>query len=95
MVAADVDAVGKKLCGIVEEAAKKAIQEKGSFSLAIPGGSILKMLKGLNGKSSIQWDKAVMAYVRTRAPPPRERHLASAGAERRGARAGESPLRAA
>jgi 6-phosphogluconolactonase len=69
LVAADVDAVGKKLCGIVEEAAKKAIQEKGSFSLAIPGGSILKMLKGLNGKSSIQWDKAVMAYVRTRAPP--------------------------
>ncbi|KAJ1487783.1 hypothetical protein T484DRAFT_2185562 [Baffinella frigidus] len=66
IVEADVDAVGKRLCAMVEEAAGKAIKERGSFSLAIPGGSILKMLKGLQGKSSIEWDKSTMAYVNHR-----------------------------
>jgi len=46
MVCTDADAVGSKVRSIVEEAAQKAIDEKGHFALAIPGGSILKMLVG-------------------------------------------------
>ena len=42
-IAADVDAVGKRLCAIVEEAAGKAIKERGCFSLAIPGSPILPL----------------------------------------------------
>jgi len=62
----DVNAVGKALCDIVEKSAAKAIAEKGHFAFTIPGGSILKMLSGLNGKSSIDWSKATMAYINHR-----------------------------
>jgi 6-phosphogluconolactonase len=42
----DADAVGAAVREIVEDAARKAIAARGSFALAIPGGSILKMLVG-------------------------------------------------
>jgi len=64
----DVDAVGVALCGYVEAAAKKAIAERGHFALAIPGGSILKMLSVMD-HSKIDWSKTVMAYVNHRAVP--------------------------
>eukprot|EP00282_Hemiselmis_andersenii_P030382 CAMPEP_0169460576 /NCGR_PEP_ID=MMETSP1042-20121227/18566_1 /TAXON_ID=464988 /ORGANISM="Hemiselmis andersenii, Strain CCMP1180" /LENGTH=320 /DNA_ID=CAMNT_0009573087 /DNA_START=39 /DNA_END=1001 /DNA_ORIENTATION=- len=65
----DVDSVGKALCEVVEESAKKAMEEKGHFAFTIPGGSILKMLSGLKGDSSIDWSKATMAWVNHRAVP--------------------------
>jgi len=46
MVLEDADAVGQEIRRIVVEAAKMAIDERGFFALAIPGGSILKMLVG-------------------------------------------------
>lgn len=46
VVLPDADAVGDKIRRIVLEAAKSAIEERGYFALAIPGGSILKMLMG-------------------------------------------------
>jgi len=49
VVLKDADAVGAKIRSIVEEAAQKAVKERGSFALAIPGGSILKMLVGSGG----------------------------------------------
>ena len=42
----DADAVGDEIRSIVVNAAKRAIDERGFFALAIPGGSILKMLVG-------------------------------------------------
>ena len=39
--------MGKALCLEVEENAKAAIEERGWFSLAIPGGSVAKALAGL------------------------------------------------
>lgn len=36
------------VCETVVETAKSAIESKGSFSLAIPGGSVVKALGGLN-----------------------------------------------
>ena len=60
----DADAVGKRLCKEVAEAAKAAIAERGSFAIAIPGGSILKMLAaGTSELEGVEWDKGVLAYV--------------------------------
>eukprot|EP00277_Geminigera_cryophila_P031622 CAMPEP_0173062370 /NCGR_PEP_ID=MMETSP1102-20130122/3776_1 /TAXON_ID=49646 /ORGANISM="Geminigera sp., Strain Caron Lab Isolate" /LENGTH=281 /DNA_ID=CAMNT_0013929025 /DNA_START=46 /DNA_END=891 /DNA_ORIENTATION=+ len=64
----DVDAVGVALCGYVQAAAKQAIAERGHFALAIPGGSILKMLSVMD-HSTVDWSKTVMAYVNHRAVP--------------------------
>ena len=46
VVLEDANAVGEEIRSIVVNAAKKAIDERGFFALAIPGGSILKMLVG-------------------------------------------------
>jgi len=64
VVEKDADAVASALCVRVEAAAQKAIRERGSFALAIPGGSVLKMLAG----SSPEWAKdTVLAYVNHKA----------------------------
>ena len=42
----DADAVGAAICAKVEAAAAEAIAKRGHFALAIPGGSVLKMLAG-------------------------------------------------
>lgn len=63
------DMVGMTLREIVHEAAAQAITEKGYFTLAIPGGSILKMLvdddsnKILLGDESDWTSKTVLFYV--------------------------------
>jgi 6-phosphogluconolactonase len=60
VVLPDADAVGAKVRSIVETAATKAIADHGHFYLAIPGGSILKMLVGSKG----EWTKSTtIAYV--------------------------------
>ncbi|KAL3914684.1 MAG: hypothetical protein SGARI_008358, partial [Bacillariaceae sp.] len=60
LVLPDATAVGAKICSLVEEAAQEAISKKGHFYLAIPGGSILKMLVGSGG----DWThKTTIAYV--------------------------------
>lgn len=58
----DANQVGASIRDIVEQAAAQAISEKGSFALAIPGGSILKMLVGSGGNEA--WtSKTTLAYV--------------------------------
>lgn len=60
--------VTKAVHTIVEEAATKAIQEKGSFALAIPGGSVLKVLSTLT--PSTDWvSKTTLAYVNHKCVP--------------------------
>lgn len=59
-VYADANGVGSRVREIVETAAQEAIADHGVFYLAIPGGSILKMLAGLSGS----WTKqTILAYV--------------------------------
>jgi 6-phosphogluconolactonase len=61
-VLSDTDAVSAQIRAIVESAAKSAIAERGIFYLAIPGGSILKMLQGCGGDGD--WTRrTVLAYV--------------------------------
>ncbi|KAL3929414.1 MAG: hypothetical protein SGARI_004753, partial [Bacillariaceae sp.] len=62
VVLPDAAAVGDKIRSIVEDAAKEAIAEKGHFYLAIPGGSILKMLVGSGIRK--EWcSKTTIAYA--------------------------------
>ena len=64
MVLTDAAAVGDKVRSIVGEAAKQAIAERGYFALAIPGGSILKMLVGDDILQDSSWtSKTTIAYV--------------------------------
>jgi 6-phosphogluconolactonase len=56
----NADEVGATVREIVERAANKAISVRGHFALAIPGGSILKMLIGCNGEWTTQ---TTLVYV--------------------------------
>lgn len=60
----DSEAVGSEIRKFVREAAAAAIAERGAFALAIPGGSILKMLVGTGGDEDASWTaKTTVAYV--------------------------------
>jgi 6-phosphogluconolactonase len=67
VVLKDANAVGQEIRRIVVECAKHAIAERGHFALAIPGGSILKMLVGDMQDYDIDMDdwtsKTTIAYV--------------------------------
>ena len=70
----DAAAVGAALVERVEAAAAKALEERGHFALAIPGGSVLKMLAG----SSPSWaSKCTLAYVNHKAVPMDDAELAT------------------
>jgi 6-phosphogluconolactonase len=68
-VLADAKAVGDAVRNLVKDAAVEAIAARGHFALAIPGGSILKMLVGddilkTNGVDDDDWTaKTTLAYV--------------------------------
>jgi 6-phosphogluconolactonase len=69
VVLKDADVVGREIRRIVVECAQRAIAERGHFALAIPGGSILKMLVGMDNSNNesdddIDWtSKTTIAYV--------------------------------
>jgi 6-phosphogluconolactonase len=74
IVLEDADAVGMRVKQIVEQAAEAAIADKGHFWLAIPGGSILKMLVGSKG----DWtSKTSIAYVNHKCVPMDDGDLAT------------------
>ena len=60
VIVPDADAVGAAVLAQLDAAAEAAIAARGHFALAIPGGSVLKMLAG----SSPAWAaKTTLAYV--------------------------------
>lgn len=60
----DPDSVGASVLERLEQAASSAIAERGHFALAIPGGSVLKMLEG----TSPSWaSKTTLAFVNHKA----------------------------
>mmetsp|Transcript_14112 Transcript_14112/g.21662 ORF Transcript_14112/g.21662 Transcript_14112/m.21662 type:complete len:304 (-) Transcript_14112:307-1218(-) len=63
VVLEDADAVGQKIREIVAEEAEKAISAHGHFALAIPGGSILKMLAGDIANKEEWTSKTTLVYV--------------------------------
>jgi hypothetical protein len=52
-----VDEVVSALASFVTKAQKEAIDKRGRFTIALSGGSLPKMLRGLVNVPSIQWDK--------------------------------------
>ena len=63
LVLEDAEAVGDKIRQIVAEEAERAIKERGHFALAIPGGSILKMLAGEIPNKESWTPKTTLVYV--------------------------------
>jgi len=67
VILADAKSVGNTVLSLVVEAAQRAIGERGHFALAIPGGSILKMLSGDSGQTEQEMEswtsKTTIAYV--------------------------------
>lgn len=62
-VEAEEELVGPALCKMVADEAKAAIEARGHFYMAIPGGSVLSMLKGLSGHPEVDWGKMKVFYV--------------------------------
>ena len=55
------------LCAHVLSEAQAAIAERGVFVLAVPGGSVLKLLAGLNGNATVDWSRVVLLYANHKA----------------------------
>eukprot|EP00928_Gymnodinium_smaydae_P078380 TRINITY_DN6227_c0_g1_i1.p1 TRINITY_DN6227_c0_g1~~TRINITY_DN6227_c0_g1_i1.p1 ORF type:complete len:358 (-),score=58.14 TRINITY_DN6227_c0_g1_i1:90-1163(-) len=53
----------------VAEAAKQAIEARGYFSIAIAGGSLVKMLGAMKDMPEVEWDKWHVAWVDERCVP--------------------------
>ena len=70
----DADTVGATVRDIVERAAQAAISQRGHFALAIPGGSILKMLIGCKGDWTTQ---TTLVYVNHKCVPMDDIDLAT------------------
>ena len=68
---------GQAIRDIVTDAAKKAIEERGYFALAIPGGSILKMLSGDIPNKEEWTTKTIIAYVNHKCVPMNDIELAT------------------
>jgi len=66
-VYATPEAQAAALCALVERCAAEAIAARGAFALAVPGGSVLKMLAGLSGTRSVDWSKVVLCYANHKA----------------------------
>ena len=63
-VLSDADAVGAEVWSRIDAAGKRAVEERGTFTLAIPGGSVLKMLAG----TKPAWaEDCLLAYVNHKA----------------------------
>jgi len=51
-----VDLLVESLAAFVVKAQKEAIDKKGRFTIALSGGSLPKMLKGLINNPAVKWD---------------------------------------
>ena len=61
---ATAEDVGAAVRDVVRTAARQALKDRGHFALAIPGGSILKMLVGTGGNDDADWTThTTLAYV--------------------------------
>lgn len=64
-----VDDVAGRVAALVSQAASKAIEKHGAFSIAVAGGSLVKMLGAMADLPGVQWDKWHVAWVDERCVP--------------------------
>ena len=60
------DELVRALCLEVEENARGCLEERGAFTMAIPGGSVAKALKGLAEAKDLDWEKVHVFFVNER-----------------------------
>lgn len=72
--------VGSTVAELVGAAAKEAIQAKGSFTIAIAGGSLVKMLGAMAKVPDVQWEKWHVAWVDERCVPHSDKESNYGGA---------------
>jgi 6-phosphogluconolactonase len=65
----DPDHLVDALAQFIVKAQKESIDKKGRFTIALSGGSLPKMLKGLIGNSQIKWNHWQVFYVDERVVP--------------------------
>eukprot|EP00929_Paragymnodinium_shiwhaense_P064646 TRINITY_DN32410_c0_g1_i1.p1 TRINITY_DN32410_c0_g1~~TRINITY_DN32410_c0_g1_i1.p1 ORF type:complete len:553 (-),score=91.88 TRINITY_DN32410_c0_g1_i1:76-1698(-) len=63
------DELAGRVAVVVAAAADAAIADRGAFSIAIAGGSLVKMLGGMASLPGVQWDKWHVAWVDERCVP--------------------------
>lgn len=61
--------VADALANLTIQAAERAIGERGTFTVALAGGSLIKLLSGLKGKSEIDWENWHVFWVDERCVP--------------------------
>ncbi|KAJ7630698.1 hypothetical protein FB45DRAFT_916296 [Roridomyces roridus] len=73
------DAIVEALTSFIVKAQKECIDRKGRFTVALSGGSLPKMLRGLIDNPAVKWDKWQVFYADERVVPlddPDSNHLA-------------------
>jgi 6-phosphogluconolactonase len=65
----DGDDVVRALTEYILQAQREAVEKKGRFTVALSGGSLPKMLRGLIGNEGVDWDKWQVYYADERAVP--------------------------
>jgi len=66
---ADAPTLVESLAAFIIKAQSDAIHKKQRFTVALSGGSLPKMLKGLIGKEGVQWDRWHVYYADERLVP--------------------------
>ncbi|KAL7572061.1 hypothetical protein ACA910_001710 [Epithemia clementina (nom. ined.)] len=65
------DIVAKELCAFIVEEAKASIAERGTFHLAVAGGSLLDLLTKLGDhKNDLDWSKVVISFANHKCVDP-------------------------
>mmetsp|Transcript_32588 Transcript_32588/g.45213 ORF Transcript_32588/g.45213 Transcript_32588/m.45213 type:complete len:301 (+) Transcript_32588:51-953(+) len=65
----DSSSAADALASLTAQAAAEAIESKGSFTVAVAGGSLINLLGGLKKSEGVQWDKWHVAWVDERCVP--------------------------
>jgi len=60
------DDLARALCLEVEENARGCLRERGAFTMAVPGGSVAKALRGLREAEGLDWDRVHVFFVNER-----------------------------
>jgi hypothetical protein len=63
------EAQAAALCASFEALAAESIDVRGIFTVAVPGGSVLKMLGGLAASKRVDWSKVVLAFANHKCVP--------------------------
>ena len=65
-----VEELAARFARLIEESSQRSISERGTFSMAVPGGSAAIVLLPSLKSASIDWDRVSVFWVDERMVPP-------------------------